>query len=119
MGSTIIQSQLQDYLANNKGMICKTPIDHSAHVKDLLKTPSCCSDTTFHLHSVYDKIHINVKGVRSLRVRVEQYKNFNPGNYVKLPPDMFANSQNYCQRCMGDPKATYCNQGRSKSMRAE
>ena len=32
----------------------------SAHMEDLLKIPSCCSDKTSHLHSVYDKIHINV-----------------------------------------------------------
>ena len=61
----------------------------SAHMEDLLKISSCCSDKTSHLCSVYDKIHINVRGLESLGVGAEQYGNFLiPVIMSKLPADV-------------------------------
>ena len=47
-------------------MIWKAPTNISVHMEDLLKTASCCTDKTSHLHSVNDKTHINVRCLESL-----------------------------------------------------
>ena len=58
-------------------------------MEDLLKIPSCCSDKTSHLCSVYDTIHINLRDLESLGVGAEQYGSFLiPVIMFKLPADV-------------------------------
>ena len=55
----------------------------------MLKIIPCNSDKVSHLHSVYDKIHINIRGLESLGVTPEQYGSFLiPVIMSKLPSDV-------------------------------
>ena len=61
----------------------------SAHMDDMLKIIPCNSDKVSHLRSVYDKIHINIRGLESLGVTPEQYGSFLiPVIMSKLPSDV-------------------------------
>ena len=45
----------------------------SSHMEGLLKIPSCSSDRSCSLRSVYDKIMVNIRGLEALGVTSEQY----------------------------------------------
>ena len=61
----------------------------SAHMDDMLKIIPCNTDKVSHLRSVYDKIHINIRGLESLGVTPEQYGSFLiPVIMSKLPSDV-------------------------------
>lgn len=61
----------------------------SAHMDDLLKIQACSGDKISHLRAVYDKIHINVRGLESLGVTADQYGSFLiPVIMSKLPAEV-------------------------------
>jgi len=47
----------------------------STHMEGLLKIPNCSGNRSFSLHTVYDKIMINIRGLEVLGVTSEQYGN--------------------------------------------
>ena len=56
---------------------------------DFLKIQPCSDDKTSHLRVVYDEIHINVRGLESIGVTVDQYGSFLiPVIMSKLPADV-------------------------------
>ena len=56
---------------------------------DLLKIQACSGDKISHLRVVYDKIHINVRGLESLGVTADQYGSFLiPVIMSKLPAEV-------------------------------
>ena len=48
----------------------------SAHMDELLRLPSCSGDRISQLHSIYDKISINIRGLESLGIKSDQYGSF-------------------------------------------
>ncbi|XP_065918882.1 uncharacterized protein [Dysidea avara] len=61
----------------------------AAHMDDFLKIQACGGDKTSHLRAVYDKIHINVRGLESIGVTADQYGSFLiPIIMSKLPSEV-------------------------------
>ena len=60
-----------------------------AHMESLLQLPVCAGDRSSHLRLVYDKIKVNVRRLKALRVRAEQYDSFLiPIIMAKLPSEV-------------------------------
>ena len=60
-----------------------------AHMESLLQLPVCAGDRSSHLCLVYDKIKVNVRGLKALGVRAEQYGSFLiPIIMAKLPSEV-------------------------------
>ena len=61
----------------------------AAHMDDFLKIQACSGDRTSHLRAVYDKIHINVRGLEAIGVNADQYGSFLiPVIMSKLPAEV-------------------------------
>ena len=43
---------------------------------ELLRLPGCSGDHISQLHSIYDKISINIRGLESLGIKSDQYGSF-------------------------------------------
>ena len=78
-----------NYEAAVKIVLGKTQQIISSHMDNLLKIPPCNDDKASHLHSIYDKIYANIRGLESLGVNKDQYGSFLiPIIMSKLPPEV-------------------------------
>jgi len=61
----------------------------AAHVDKMMKLPKCSDDKVSQLRFVYDRINVNIRCLRSLGFRAEQYECFAiPIIMSKLPDDV-------------------------------
>ena len=77
----------------------------SAYIDELLKLPSCTDDNAIQIRYVYDRISVNVQGLKSLRIGSDQYGSFMiPIIMAKLPDavNILIGSDYYLVAVIGD-----------------